>query len=100
MAEADDLSDIGDFLTGITSDIVSADKTFTSPSQVPVPGAAVPGRPGYVYGAGGAIFPVSPSTGLPVVNSSLTSTGVSTTTVVLLLGVAVLGVAFFVSVRK
>ena len=94
-----DLGDVGSFLSGITNDVTSAFKTFNAPTSTPLPGAAVPGRPGYVYGAGGAIFPVNPATGLPVTNSTPVG-GTSKTTLILIALIGILGGAFLFSFRK
>lgn len=93
MDESTDLSDITDFVNSISGDFASSFKAVNAPSSTPVPGAAVPGRPGYVYGAGGAIYPVNPATGLPVVNSTPVG-GTSSSTIFLLIAVAVLVTAF------
>lgn len=95
MDESADLSDLTDFVNSISGDFASSFKAVNAPSSTPVPGASVPGRPGYVYGQGGSIYPVNPATGLPVVNSTPVG-GTSTGTILLIVAVAVLlGALFF-----
>lgn len=96
-----DLGGISNFLNTITADVTSAYKTFTSPSQVPIPGSQVPGRPGFVYGFGGSIQPVNPATGglLPPVNSGVGGTP-TMTTIILVAALGLLGLAFLLSIRK
>jgi len=96
-----DLGDVGTFFGDISNSFSTAFKAVNAPSSTPVAGAAVPGRPGYVYGPGGSIMAVNPATGgvLPPVNS-LVTTGASTSTVLLIAGVAVLGVAFILALRR
>lgn len=93
MVESTDLSDLTDFVNSISGDFASSFKAVNAPSSTPVPGASVPGRPGYVYGQGGSIYPVNPATGLPVVNSTPVG-GTSSSTILLLIAVAVLVTAF------
>lgn len=101
MVEADDfdLGDIGNFINTIGTNFTSAFKAVNQPSAVSV-GTAVPGRPGYVYGPGGSIQAVNPATGglLPPINSGVAGSSVSTVLIVAALGI--LGLAFFLAVRK
>lgn len=96
-----DLGDVGGFFGDISNAFSTSFKAVTAPASLPVQGAGVPGRPGYVYGPGGSILAVNPATGgvLPPVNS-LVTTGASTSTVLLVAGIAVLGLAFILSLRK
>src|SRR5258708_15082010 len=99
MVETADLSDIGSFVNGIAGDIFTGYKTFNTPSSTPVPGAPVPGRPGFVYGPGGSIAAVNPATGgvLPAINSVPISP-TNWTVVAVGLGIAGLAIAFLFSV--
>lgn len=96
-----DIGDLGTFFGDISSAFATSFKAVNTPTSLPVQGAGVPGRPGYVYGPGGSILAVNPASGgvLPPVNS-LVTTGASTSTVLLVAGVAVLGLAFILSLRK
>ncbi len=96
-----DLGDIGSFFGDISNSFSTSFKAVNAPSSVPVAGAGVPGRPGFVYGPGGSIQAVNPATGglLPPVNSGVVA-GISTTTLLLIGGVGVLAVAFLMSVRR
>jgi LPXTG-motif cell wall-anchored protein len=95
-----DLGDIDSLINSIGSNFNSAFKTVNAPTSVPIAGAQVPGRPGYVYGPGGSIQAVNPATGglLPPINSGVF--GTNSNTFLLLAGVGVLALAFFMAVRK
>ena len=101
MVETADLSDIGSFVNGIAGDIFTGYKTFNTPSSTPVPGAPVPGRPGFVYGPGGSIAAVNPATGgvLPAINSVQISP-TNWTVVAVVVGVFGLIVAFMLSLGR
>ena len=82
--DASGWASVGSFFGGITADVTTAYKTFNAPTGVQVPGT-----------------PTSPATGLPKASSSgLFETGASMSTILLGLAVAILGIAFFFSVRK
>src|SRR6267142_4604273 len=96
-----DLGDVEGLINSVSGGFSSAYKAVNSPSSVPVQGTGVPGRPGFVYGPGGSIQAVNPATGglLPPVNSTPT-TGVTISTGLIIAAVGILGLAFFLAVRK
>lgn len=101
MVETADLSDIGSFLNGLSTDIFNGYKTFNAPSSMPVTGSPVPGRPGFVYGPGGSIAAVNPATGgaLPPINSVPVSP-TNWTVVAVVVGTFGLVLAFMFSVGR
>jgi len=76
------LGDIGDFIEGLTRDFASAFKAVKSPSSIPVSGVPT----------------TRPETGMPT--AQFARGGFSTSTLLLVGAVLVLGTAFFFSTRK
>lgn len=93
------LGDLGNFIDSISTDVTSVYRSVTQPGTSVTPGTAIPGRPGYVYGPGGSVQAINPATGglLPAVNSGVV--GQQSGTVLLIVGVIALFVAFVLSAR-